>query len=82
MLVVAIAVCHVLVAVVMRMPRGAGLLASAQLGLPAGVVTLGLSSGAIDGAQAAAIVLAALCSLVLTSIGAARLPRSDQSSIA
>jgi len=73
----------VLVARVLRMPNGSGLLASAQLGLPAGVVTLGLASHVLDAAQAAAIVLAALASLVVSSIGAAVLARGrGQSSIA
>ena len=43
LLAAAIVVCHVAVALVMRMPWPAGLLASAQLGLPAGVVSLGLT---------------------------------------
>ena len=75
MLIVGVVACHVLVARVLRMPNGSGLLASAQLGLPAGVVTLGLASHAVDAAQAAAIVLAALASLVISSIGAAVLAR-------
>jgi len=75
MLIVGVVACHVLVARVLRMPNGSGLLASAQLGLPAGVVTLGLASHAVDAAQAAAIVLAALASLIISSIGAAVLAR-------
>ena len=83
MLIVGIVACHVLVARAMRMPLGGGLLATAQLGLPAGVVTLGLASHVLDAAQAAAIVLAALASLVVSSIGAAVLARGrGQSSIA
>ncbi len=67
--------CHLLVAVVMRMPWPSGLLASAQLGLPAAVVSLGLAGHLISAGQAAAIVLAALISLGACSLGAALLAR-------
>jgi len=72
-LVVAIVVCHVAIAVVMRMPWPAGLLASAQLGLPAGVVALGLTEGLITPGQGAAIVASAVVTLGVSSIGAAML---------
>ncbi|HEX3331052.1 MAG TPA: cation:proton antiporter [Gaiellales bacterium] len=72
-LVVAIVVCHVVIAVVMRMPWPAGLLASAQLGLPAGVVALGLTEGLITPGQGAAIVASAVVTLGVSSIGAAML---------
>jgi Kef-type K+ transport system membrane component KefB len=70
-----IVACHLLVAVVMRMPWPSGLLASAQLGLPAAVVSLGLAEHLISAGQAAAIVLAALISLGACSLGAALLAR-------
>ena len=73
LLVVAIVVCHVAVAVVMRMPWPAGLLASAQLGLPAGVVALGLTEGLLTPGQGAAIVASAVVTLGVSSIGAAML---------
>ncbi len=82
MLVAGIVLGHVLVARAVRMPLGAGLLATAQLGLPAGVVTLGLANNVLNAAQAAAIVLAALVSLVVSSAGSALLARRVQSSIA
>jgi len=72
-LVVAIVVCHVAIAVVMRMPWPAGLLASAQLGLPAGVVALGLTEGLLTPGQGAAIVASAVVTLGVSSIGAAML---------
>ena len=59
----------------MRMPWPSGLLASAQLGLPAAVVSLGLAGHLISAGQAAAIVLAALISLGACSLGAALLAR-------
>ncbi|HEY3763799.1 MAG TPA: cation:proton antiporter, partial [Gaiellales bacterium] len=75
LLAAAIVVCHVAVAVVMRMPWPAGLLGSAQLGLPAGVVALGLSEHIIKPGQGAAIVASALITLGVSSIGAALLSR-------
>jgi Kef-type K+ transport system membrane component KefB len=72
-LVGAIVVCHVAIAVVMRMPWPAGLLASAQLGLPAGVVALGLTEGLITPGQGAAVVASAVVTLGVSSIGAAML---------
>ena len=72
-LVCAIVVCHVAIAVVMRMPWPAGLLASAQLGLPAGVVALGLTEGLVTPGQGAAVVVSAVVTLGVSSIGAAML---------
>jgi len=72
-LVVMIIACHVATALAMRMPWPAGLLASAQLGLPAGVVALGLTEGVITPGQGAAIVAAAVVTLGVVSIGAAML---------
>jgi hypothetical protein len=71
----AIVVCHVSVAVVMRMPWPCGLLASAQLGLPAGVVSLGLAAGILTDGQGAAIVASALITLAASSAGAVLLER-------
>jgi Kef-type K+ transport system membrane component KefB len=77
MLVAAILVCHVAVARVMRMPLGAGLLASAQLGLPAGVVALGLTEHILKAGQGAAIIASALLTLGASAAGAALLSRSS-----
>ena len=71
----AIVVCHIAVAVVMRMPWPSGLLASAQLGLPAGVVSLGLAAGVLTAGQGAAIVASALITLAAASAGAVLLER-------
>ncbi len=60
---------------VMRMPWPAGLLASAQLGLPAGVVSLGLAAGILTAGQGAAIVASALITLAAASVGAVLLER-------
>jgi Kef-type K+ transport system membrane component KefB len=74
-LVAAIVVCHLAIAVVMRMPWPAGFLASAQLGLPAGVVALGLTEGLVTPGQGAAVVAAAVVTLGVSSIGAAMLQK-------
>ena len=50
-----------------------GLLASAQLGLPAAAAALGLASGALTPALAAALVAGGCLTLIPASIGAARL---------
>ncbi len=72
----AIVICHVAVARLMRMPWGSGLLASAQLGLPAGVVALGLAERILTPGQGAAIVASALISLGVASLGAVLLSRA------
>jgi Kef-type K+ transport system membrane component KefB len=72
----AIVACHVAVALVLRIPYAAGLLASAQLGLPAGVVALGLTDGVLTSGQGAAIIASATITLAVSSIGAALLQRS------
>ncbi len=68
-------VTHLLAARITGRPAAEGLLATAQLGLPAAIATLGLETGALDPGRAAAIVAAGLCSLPLTAIGARMLHR-------
>jgi Kef-type K+ transport system membrane component KefB len=67
----ATAVVHLLAARLTRQRRAAGLLASAQLGVPSAIVALGLSEKVINSAQGAAILLAALLSLGVCAAGAA-----------
>jgi len=64
---------HVVAAVVWRLPLGAGLVAAAQLGVPAAVVSVGLGTGALTPGQGAAVLAAALVSLVAAAVGSARL---------
>jgi Kef-type K+ transport system membrane component KefB len=66
---------HVLAAVVTRQKLPAALVATAQLGLPAGVVTLGLQHHVISAAQGGAILLAALITIGLCPAGVALLTR-------
>ena len=53
----------------------AALIASAQLGVPAAVVTLGLQGNLLTAAQGAAIITAALISLGVATLGTALLAR-------
>ncbi|MFI5004272.1 MAG: cation:proton antiporter [Solirubrobacterales bacterium] len=56
-----------------RRPAASGLAASAQLGVPAAVASLGLAEHVLGSADATAIVLAALLSLVVCTVGIERL---------
>ncbi len=62
-------VVHAAAAFITRQSLGAGLAATAQLGVPAAVVTLGLQHQIMTSGEAAAIVAAALGSLALTAVG-------------
>jgi Kef-type K+ transport system membrane component KefB len=64
---------HVAVALLVGLPIGSGLLATAQLGVPAAVASIGLTSGLLGAGQAAAVLAAVLASLVVCSVGAALL---------
>jgi Kef-type K+ transport system membrane component KefB len=66
---------HCLAAVGSRQRLAAGLVSSAQLGVPAAVVALGLVEGVISPGQGAAIVVAALLSVGVCATGAALLAR-------
>jgi len=66
---------HLLGALATQQSPGAGLAATAQLGLPAAVATVGLHLGTLSSPQAAAILLAALGTIALCPIGTARLRR-------
>ena len=75
-LLAAIVVLHVVVAVVTRAGWPTGLLASAQLGVPAAITSLGLAAGTLRPGQAAAIVTAAIASVAVAAIGARQLTRA------
>ena len=74
-LVVLSLVAHVVAAVLTRQRIPAALIASAQLGVPAAVVTLGLQGNLLSAAQGAAIITAALISLGVATLGTALLAR-------
>ncbi|HTB50152.1 MAG TPA: hypothetical protein VK701_04175, partial [Solirubrobacteraceae bacterium] len=60
---------HVLAARLSRQPRAAGLVTSAQLGVPSAIVALGLPEHVLSSSQAGAIMVAALLSIVACSVG-------------
>lgn len=72
------ALVHVLAARLLHLPREAGLVASAQLGVPSAIVALGLPLHVLTPPQAAAIVVAALASIAVCSLGAAGMVRTAQ----
>lgn len=74
-------VVHVLVSVAIRTPRGVGLLASAQMGVPAAVIALGLPDHTLNQGQASAIFCAALVTIVASAAGSAILRRGAPSTV-
>jgi Kef-type K+ transport system membrane component KefB len=62
-------VIHALAALATGQPLSAGLIATAQLGVPAAVVQIGLQEHVITPALGAAVTLAALATLALCAIG-------------
>ncbi len=70
---------HLLAAALGRVSLGAGLAASAQLGVPAAVASLGLAEGVLSGEVATAIVAAALVSLCVCTLGVERLLATERS---
>jgi len=63
---------HLAAVMAVRRPLSAGLAASAQLGVPAAVASLGLTEGLLSDTVATAIVAAAVVSLVVCTIGVER----------
>ena len=76
LLAVGTAAVHLVTSSILRTPPAIGLLATAQIGVPAAVIALGLPSGAIDQGQASAIFCAALVSIGVCAAGAAILRRA------
>jgi Kef-type K+ transport system membrane component KefB len=71
-------VIHALAALATRQPPSAGLIATAQLGVPAAVVQIGLEEHVITPALGAAVTLAALATLGLCALGTDLLARRTQ----
>jgi Kef-type K+ transport system membrane component KefB len=71
-------VIHLAAAVVTRRSAGAGLAASAQMGVPAAVATIGLAEHVLSDQAATAIVLAALVSLGTSALGVQLLVRRER----
>jgi Kef-type K+ transport system membrane component KefB len=71
-------VIHAVAALVTRQPPAAGLIATAQLGVPAAVVQIGLQEHVITPALGAAVTMAALATLALCALGTALLARRTE----
>jgi Kef-type K+ transport system membrane component KefB len=71
-------VIHALAALATRQPPSAGLIATAQLGVPAAVVQIGLEEHVITPALGAAVTLAALATLGVCALGTDLLARRTQ----
>lgn len=71
---------HLAAGSVARLPVGAGLAASAQLGVPAAVASLGLADGVLSSEVATAIVAASIVSLGVCTIGLGLLLAGEGSS--
>lgn len=66
-------IIHVIASALRRLPASAGLTASAQLGVPAAVASLGLAEHVLSAQVATAIVAASLVSLGVCTLGVASL---------
>lgn len=73
---------HVVAALVTRQGPPAALAATAQLGVPAGVAAIGLAEGVITPGQGGAIILAALASIGVCTLGVGRLARDARERVA
>ena len=71
-------VIHALAALATRQPPSTGLIATAQLGVPAAVVQIGLQEHVVTPALGAAVTLAALATLGLCALGTDLLARRTQ----
>jgi Kef-type K+ transport system membrane component KefB len=79
LLIVGMVAVHVLAGRAVRAPVWTALIVTAQLGVPAAVVKLGLSDGVLHPGQGAAIIGAALVSLGVCALGAALASRTTAS---
>jgi Kef-type K+ transport system membrane component KefB len=70
-LIAGIVVVHVLAGLVIRAPVWTALVVTAQLGVPAAVVKLGLAQHVLRTGDGAAVIVAALASLLICAAGAA-----------
>jgi Kef-type K+ transport system membrane component KefB len=70
-LIVGMIAVHVLAARLVREPTWTALIVTAQLGVPAAVVKLGLGQGVLNPGQGAAIIAGALASLLVCATGTA-----------
>jgi Kef-type K+ transport system membrane component KefB len=69
---------HALAALLVRRPLAGGLVASAQLGVPAAIASLGLADRVLSSTVATAIVASAVVSLVVCTLGVEALVRPNE----
>jgi Kef-type K+ transport system membrane component KefB len=79
-LVVTSAAVHVVVVIVLRRPPATGLLATASLGVPSAIASIGLTQGVLDPAHGAAVVTSILGTVLVSAAGSALLARGARSS--
>ncbi len=72
---------HLAAVVMSRQPLSAGLAATAQLGVPAAVVSLGLAEGVLSETVATAIVTASVISLGVCTVGVQALIRHEGTAV-
>jgi Kef-type K+ transport system membrane component KefB len=80
-LIVGLTAVHVLSGKLIKAPVAAGLIVSAQLGVPAAVVKLGLASHVLKAGEGAAVIVAALASLAICGAGVTLAKRSADPSV-
>jgi hypothetical protein len=76
MLVALTLVIHTITSRLTRQPIAAGVLASAQLGVPSAIVALGLTDHVLSANEAGAIITAAMATIIISGAAAAVLARS------
>ncbi len=76
-LIVGMTAVHLLAGMLIRAPVPTALIVTAQLGVPAAVVKLGLAQGLLQAGEGAAIIAAALVSLGICAAGTALAKRSE-----
>jgi Kef-type K+ transport system membrane component KefB len=76
-LIVGMVAVHVLAGKLVRAPVWSALIVTAQLGVPAAIVKLGLSQGVLHPGQGAAVIVGALASLGVCATGTALAKRAD-----
>ena len=76
-LIVGMTAVHLLAGMLIRAPVPTALIVTAQLGVPAAVVKLGLAQGLLHAGEGAAIIAAALVSLGICAAGTALARRSE-----
>ena len=74
----AIVVVHAGAAKLTRLPLSSGLIATAQMGVPAAVVAVGLATKVLTPGQSAAVLTATLISIGVMALGARMLGRESQ----